>query len=226
MFGLNFLFRYAMEFFHLPSQVPLSFVEVRRVANRTPVRANMVTLDTETTGLGINDQIISITVTSMSHGSILFHTLLKPSCPIHPEAAAINGYTVESLKNAPSFADIYQPLAAVLENKELIIYNAKFDTRMLDHSCIDAGLPRLRLRTQCLMLDYANYFGECHSDSSRLGLVWQRLVSAAAQLRIDISDLEAHNSIDDCEIVRRVYLTLRAKTLSGDIKDAPPYWSN
>ena len=226
MYGLNHIFGYASRMLHIPEPKPRSLATILRLANRTPVRENMVTLDTETTGIAMDDQIISLSITSVATGSILFHSMLKPSCPIHPKALEVHGITADSLKNSPTFADVYPQLKAVLEGKELIIYNAEFDVRMLEHSCIDAQLPRFKLYTQCLMLDYATYFGEYKEDESKLAPTWQRLELAAQQLGVDISDVKAHSSLDDCEITRRVYLALRAKTLSGEIENAPSYWSN
>ncbi|HHJ4165905.1 TPA: exonuclease domain-containing protein, partial [Raoultella ornithinolytica] len=49
-------------------------------------------IDTETTGLGEDAEIVEICIID-SHGSIMLNTLIKPTKPIPDEAIAIHGIT-------------------------------------------------------------------------------------------------------------------------------------
>ena len=51
------------------------------------VRRDFVIVDTETTGLGADDQVIEVAVVDAS-GKVLVERLVRPTCPIHPRATA------------------------------------------------------------------------------------------------------------------------------------------
>lgn len=57
---------------------------------------NRLFIDTETTGLGDDAEIVEICIID-SHGFILLNTLVKPTKPIPDEAIAIHGITMKWL---------------------------------------------------------------------------------------------------------------------------------
>ncbi|MJX93223.1 3'-5' exonuclease, partial [Salmonella enterica subsp. enterica] len=62
-------------------------------------------IDTETTGLGDDAEIVEICIID-SHGFIMLNTLIKPTKPIPDEAIAIHGITNEMVAFAPNWTDI------------------------------------------------------------------------------------------------------------------------
>lgn len=82
-----------------------------RVVSADP---NAIILDTETTGLDINDQIIEIAVIS-TNGQVLLDTLVNIACLDHTaQDNVIHGITDEMLEDAPTFAGIYSELRCLL----------------------------------------------------------------------------------------------------------------
>ncbi len=77
-------------------------------------------LDTETTGLDHNDEIIEIAVLDQ-HKNTIIDTRLKPTCQINSEAERVHGISIEDLQNAPTFPDIYEQLKQVLMDKTVVI---------------------------------------------------------------------------------------------------------
>ena len=109
-------------------------------------------LDTETTGLDNNAEIVEIAIINPL-GELLLNTLVRPAIPISAEVTEIHGITDEDVKDAPSFPEIYPSIAEVLEDKQVLIYNSGFDIKILNYCCKLHGLPILKLqqRSECLM---------------------------------------------------------------------------
>lgn len=65
----------------------------------------------------------------------IVNTLVKPTIPIPEDAIAIHGITDEMVKDAPNFCEVYPQIVAALAGKEVLIYNANFDIRILKRCC-------------------------------------------------------------------------------------------
>jgi DNA polymerase III epsilon subunit-like protein len=90
-------------------------------------------LDTETTGLGVFDQVVQIAVIDTT-GAVLLDTLVKPTRPIPQIATGIHGITDEMVKDAPDFGAIYPALLMAIGGKRVVIYNKHFDIEQLHQS--------------------------------------------------------------------------------------------
>lgn len=137
-------------------------------------RNDWVVLDTETTGLSYNDEIVQIAILS-SDGTVLLDTLVRPIIPIAPEAISIHGITNENVTDAPPFPKIYEKIKAILSGKSIVIYNAAFDLRLLQQTMRKYRLPPFELdeeQIECAMLYYAAWQGEIWADGS---YKWQKL---------------------------------------------------
>ena len=96
----------------------------------------LVVLDTETTGLDVNDghriieigciEIINRTITNNS-----FHKYVNPDRSIDEGAQNVHGITLSMLKDKPKFSDIIEELLEYLDQSDLIIHNAPFDLGFL-----------------------------------------------------------------------------------------------
>ena len=179
-----------------------------------------VIFDTETTGVGIHDEVIELGIIDAVTGEVLFQSYLKPICAIHPQALEVHKITPAMLEDAPTWNEVQPELIKILEHKKMIAYNIDFDARILAqtalvHKASDdlyefwVGRSGWMVYAPCAMLWYAQYFGVW--NNYRNDWKWQKLVNAAEQQNIDISDLTAHQAVSDCEITRRVIQAVNAK---------------
>jgi len=66
--------------------------------------ADLVFLDTETTGLGDNAQAIEIAIVD-ADGAVIFESYCRPTVPVEPGAQAIHNIGAEKLEDAPSWPE-------------------------------------------------------------------------------------------------------------------------
>ena len=124
------------------------------------LKTDFIILDTETTAL--DGEPVEISIINQA-GEILFNSHLKPVGEISEGAYNTHGLSKKDLATAPSFAAVYQELKAILTGaKQVIIYNAGFDTRIINNACTAFNLPYIEFNTECAMLWYSQYCGEWH----------------------------------------------------------------
>ncbi len=99
-----------------------------------------VVLDTETTGLNSEDgdRIVEIgAVELINHVSTgrVFHKYLNPQLTgeMPEEAYRVHGLTTEFLSDKPLFSEIIDELLDFIGESKIVIHNAKFDTKFLNH---------------------------------------------------------------------------------------------
>lgn len=129
---------------------------------------NPLFLDTETTGLDDQAQIIELAI-SDSQGTILLETKLRPSVSIDPEAEDVHGLTIEFLANAPTWPEVSDQVRKILCGRALVIFNADFDTRMFRQTAAAYGEPVewvSELKTHCAMYLAADAFGPTNRHGS------------------------------------------------------------
>jgi DNA polymerase-3 subunit epsilon len=157
------------------------------------LRGCFYVLDTETTGLGTQAEIVQLALIDCS-GETVINTLVKPTRPCPAEVTRIHGITNEMLADAPTMADLYIPLSAKLAASTLIAYNMEFDWRMLQQSLAVYGLPLpVGVKRQCAMQAYARYYGQRSPRSG--GYAWQSLSSACRQQNIRLE--YEHSALGD-----------------------------
>jgi len=160
---------------------------------------DVLILDTETTGLGDDAEIVEICLIA-NCGFIMLNTLIKPTKPIPPEATAIHGITDEMVAHAPTWRDVHGAVAALFFEQGFVAYNASFDARMIVQSARLNGLGDdglcsfIEEYSHCAMLAYAEYYGQ---ESGRGGYKWQKLAAAAEQQGITIEGVP-HRALSDC----------------------------
>lgn len=89
----------------------------------------LLILDTETTDL--NGYIVQLSVLRARDGAVALDTLVNPEAPIAPGAQRVHGITAEQVATAPTFAAIEPQLRDLLHGRPVAIYNAEFDTGVL-----------------------------------------------------------------------------------------------
>lgn len=144
-------------------------------------REDWAIIDTETTAL--DGAVIEIAIVAPD-GSLLFHSLVNPECPITSAAQAIHGITDDMVAGAPRLWEIWPDLLKALEGRTwLLAYNAEFDRAVLSRGARCAGLPELSLNWGCIMLWYAQYCGEW--SWYWCDYTWQKLPGAGHRAQDD-----------------------------------------
>lgn len=123
-------------------------------------------LDTETTGLSANDEVVEISVVD-HHGKEVFQSLIKPGMAIPYDSSRINRITNEMVAEAPSWPAIWERLGPLLQDRLVCIYNAEFDMRILRQTHQKWKLPWKDIFSPvCAMKLFAAYQGEWNAQKN------------------------------------------------------------
>jgi len=127
---------------------------------------NWLILDTETTGLGDDAEVIQVGLINGAGHVLMNNILCKPLVNIPPDAMAIHHITNEMVENAPNFFDVYKELASLVDGRGLIIYNKAYDMRLINQSLkhFSTPVPFTPARVECAMLRYAEYVGNWNEN--------------------------------------------------------------
>jgi DNA polymerase-3 subunit epsilon len=162
-----------------------------------------IVLDTETTGLDPADghRIVEIGCIELFNHVPTgrdFHRYVNPERAMESDAFAVHGITDAMLADKPRFGEIVDELLGFLGDGRLVIHNAEFDLRFLNHELRLLGRPPLAC---------------AHEDT--LALARRRFPGAPASLdalcrrfAIDLSEREKHGALLDCRLLAAVYLEL------------------
>lgn len=163
--------------------------EIIQWARDMLARDDVCILDTETTDL--YGQVIELAIIDLA-GTVLYDGRIKPTVEISEGAQNVHGITMEMLADAPTFADEYERVKALMgQYRTVLIYNAQFDDAVLRVTCEAHNLPELEYESECLMEAYAVYCQQW-SDYHR-SYRWQPLGGG-------------HSALSDC---RAALATLR-----------------
>lgn len=162
------------------------------------IHQNPLILNTQTTGLGKRDEVLSISITDYK-GQPVFYSLVKPI--IHDSwlsAEAINGISPATVANAPTFADIAQEVAGLLNGRYVTAWNVNFDITMLKQSAVvhklkgfEAWLGHPYL--DCVMENYAQLN---RRRAEKLAVVCQRY---------GVNTDAAHTAVGDCQMIAGLF---------------------
>lgn len=153
-------------------------------------------LDTETTGLGNDDEIIQIGIVDRD-GVAVMDQLIKPTVAIGRGAKAVHGISENDLADAPSFLQIYVTLSTLLAGQVVVAYNMDFDWRLLRQTAARFQLPDVRMgKRDCAMKQYARFKG-VRKNKGR-NYVWHKLGYAVRQEGIEVR--QAHDALDDARM--------------------------
>lgn len=163
------------------------------------LKKNPVYLDTETTGLDNNAEIIDISIID-HNGSILIDSLVRPVNLIPREATEVHGITNSMVKSAPKWDELWPRIIDILDGQVLGIYNADYDLRLLKQTCrinsVDWQEPYSDFF--CIMKLYAKYYGEWNDYHK--SYKWQSLENASKQQNINLQN--THRAKDDTLLTR------------------------
>lgn len=134
--------------------------------------SDFVIIDTETTGLA-HPEIIQISIID-SDGNVLVNTLVNPVREIEQGAIDIHGITAETVKDAPTYGDIYGDIISAIGRRTVAIYNAAFDLNAMVISKREYHLPSMSIsKVVCVMEMYSQFVGDWNSYYGNYR--WQKL---------------------------------------------------
>jgi len=166
---------------------------------RVLLESNPVYLDTETTGMHFNSEVVEIGILD-DQGQVLFDQLVRPRGKMDPAAGRVHGITQEMLESAPTWEQVWPQAEAFLRGKRIGVYNVEFDLRLMkqthSRSWLTWSLPDTNFFD--IMKLYARYHGDW--DPLHKSYRYQSLEMAGRQCGIRLPN--AHRAVDDCLLTR------------------------
>jgi DNA polymerase III subunit epsilon len=163
-----------------------------------------IVLDTETTGFEPSEghRIVEIgAVELVNHlpTGRTYHQYINPERTMPKEAFEVHGLGDDFLRDKPVFANIGRAFLEFIADAPLVIHNAAFDMKFLNHELARANLPTLPMAraTDTLMIARSKFPGSPAS-----------LDALCRRFNIDNSMREKHGALLDSEILAEVYLEL------------------
>ena len=109
-----------------------------------------VYLDTETTGLSAEDEIVELTIID-DNEDVLINTLMKPVNHAYwPGAERVHGISPIDVRHAPTQKQITDKIRDAVRDTRVVIYNAPYDSQYL---------PELEeaAEVRCAMREFADW---------------------------------------------------------------------
>ena len=163
-----------------------------------------IILDTETTGLSVQDghRIVEIGCIELDNLSITknkFHCYLNPERKVSEKALEVHGYTDEFLSKQKKFSYIVDEFLDFINDKRLIIHNAEFDLSHLNNELAILGKQKLKSENvvDTLVLARDKFPGSPIS-----------LDALCKRYKIDNSKRTQHSALVDCDLLAKVYVNL------------------
>ena len=167
----------------------------------------LVVLDTETTGLDVNDghriieigcvEIIDRNITSNS-----FHKYINPKRSIDEGAQNVHGISNKMLEDKPEFNQIADEFLEFIQNSTLVIHNAPFDLGFLSSELVYSGKE-------------TNYFELNHEVLDTLTISRKQypgkrnsLDALCTRLEVDNTERNFHGALLDANLLANVYLKM------------------
>ena len=165
---------------------------------------NEIFLDTETTGLSVNDKHRIVEVACVETSDLLptkkiFHKIINPERNVPDEAFRVHGFSTEFLKNKETFDKVADEFLEFIKGKKIIIHNASFDLGFLNYELKLIKKNEIKKENIIDSLEVARnrYPGTSNS-----------LDALCRRFNIDLSRRKKHNALLDCELLREVYINL------------------
>ena len=165
-----------------------------------------IILDTETTGLEVSDgnRIIEIGCVELLNRQLTgnnLHLYINPERDSEEGALRVHGLTTEFLSDKPKFAQIVEDFLAYVQDAEVIIHNAAFDTRFLDHELQLLGRDPFRAHVTGVVDSLALAKEQFPGKRNSLDALCDRF-------GIDNSSRTLHGALLDAELLADVYISL------------------
>lgn len=176
-----------------------------------------VIFDSETTSLH-DAEIVEVGLL-WPDGTVALSSLVRPDCPIPPDATAIHGITDAMVKgeSVPTFEEILPQMTEIMHGKKVVVYNVGYDAgvvhgcirrRNYDQSAIDVCLPddrtyQIAVEKSMSVLYAEAWINTCSWECAMLAYAaycgvlgryghwkWQKLPA--------VEGAESHRALGDC----------------------------
>ncbi len=163
-----------------------------------------VVLDTETTGLDPREghrivEIGAVELVNKVATGRTYHQFINPERAMPEDAFKIHGIGDDQLVDKPVFAAIAEPFLAFIGDDPLVIHNATFDLRFLNHELARLKKPLLSRERAVDTLQRAQ---------QRFPGSPNNLDALCRRFEVDTSARVKHGALLDCELLAEVYLHL------------------
>lgn len=168
-----------------------------------------IVLDTETTGLSTEsgDRLIEIAGVELIHNKPTmrhFHVYINPDREVSEGAFKVHGISNQFLSNKPRFANVVHDMLDFLQNSTLVIHNASFDMKFLNHELALLSMPSLTNPViDTLKLAREKFPGQRAS----LDALCNRFKLSLTQRKE-----QGHGALLDAKLLTQVYLNLVSDT--------------
>ncbi len=163
-----------------------------------------IVLDTETTGFEpeTGDRIVEIGALELLNHMPTGRTLqlyINPERSMPEGAFAVHGLSDEFLRDKPVFAQVAQEFVDFIGDARLVIHNAPFDMKFLNHELGRLGYPAMPMdrATDTVMMARRKFPGSPAS-----------LDALCRRFGIDNSGRTLHGALLDSQLLAEVYLEL------------------
>lgn len=166
-----------------------------------------IILDTETTGLDpkVGHRIVEIGAIEMVNKVLTgkhFHFYINPERDMPFEAYRIHGISGEFLKDKPLFHTIADDFLGFILDSKLIIHNAPFDIKFLNHEL------SLLKRAEIKFLELENTIDTLVMARSMLPGARYSLDALCKRFKVDNSGRQLHGALKDAALLAEVYVEL------------------
>lgn len=163
-----------------------------------------IILDTETTGLDPKQghRIVEIGALEMRNKVLTgnkFHFYINPERDMPTEAYRIHGISGEFLKDKPIFGEIAEEFLIFIQGGRLVIHNAQFDVKFLNHELSLVNKPSIELEYTIDTLVMAR---------KRFPGMKLNLDALCKKFKIDNSGRKFHGALLDAALLADVYVEL------------------
>ena len=168
---------------------------------------NLIVLDTETTGLEVDQghrivEVGAVALEDRKRTDLHFHSYLNPQRSIDEEAEKVHGLSMERLSNEPEFSEIAESFLEFVEGSILVIHNAAFDLGFLNAELKRASSQYPTLEEICdvedtLLMARNKFPGQRNS-----------LDALANRFEVSGYDRSFHGALLDANILADVYIHL------------------
>ncbi len=163
-----------------------------------------IVLDTETTGLdpATGHRIVEIGCIEVIGGirsGAHFHAYLNPERDMPEEAYRVHGLSSDFLKSKPVFSEKVDEFMEFIADSTLVIHNAGFDMRFINHELDRLGFPVLPMSRaiDTVLMARKKFPGSPAS-----------LDALCRRFEIDLTARTKHGALLDAELLADVYLEL------------------
>jgi DNA polymerase-3 subunit epsilon len=175
-----------------------------------------IVLDTETTGLDPAEghrvvEIGCIELLDRIPTGKYYHTFINPMRDMPAEAYKVHGISGEFLKDKPLFSHIAEDFLNFIGTSNLVIHNAAFDIKFLNHELALLGKKEIRMNRaiDTLLIARKKFPGRPAN-----------LDALCRRYKISLESRDKHGALIDSELLARVYLELmggaqKAMSLEG-----------